>query len=144
LTTHGGYTGYARAIYEELILLQERIDLTFIARGICLSSGVTVAMAFPVERRLATRNTKFLIHDVRADTPPSITGTISERKIANEVYKKGFKDDKEEGKWVINLIAKGCNRSVDEVERDTRSSLWLIGKKAVKYGLISGLVSTRK
>lgn len=77
LTTGGGSVGYARAIYEELSLLQQTTDLIFVARGICLSAGVTIAMAFPKERRFATANTKFLIHQGHQGATPSITGSLS-------------------------------------------------------------------
>ena len=142
LTTGGGSVGYARAIHEELKLLQERSKLTFVARGLCLSSGVTIAMAFPLEQRLATPNTKFLIHEGRLDSPP-VSGTLSAREISKNVFENDFKDDQEEGKWVLSLIAKGCKRPIREVRKDAKRSLWLIGEKAVEYGLVSSLLGQK-
>ena len=144
LTSGGGSVGYARAIYEELSLIQHQTKLTFVARGLCLSAAVTIAMAFPSERRVATPNTKFLIHEGSLDVTPSINGTLSAREIQKANFDTSFNDDQEEGRWVMHLIAKGCKRPIREVRKEARSGLWLIGKGAVDYGLVSSLIYKRR
>lgn len=144
MTSGGGSVGYARAIYEELSLLQSQVDITFVARGLCLSAAVTIAMAFPHERRLATPNTKFLIHEGSLDVTPNVTGALSAREIQKANFDNNFLDDQEEGKWVLGLIAKGCRQPLREVRTEAKSGLWLIGQKAVEYGLVSGLLKAAK
>jgi ATP-dependent Clp protease protease subunit len=143
LASGGGSVGYARVIYEELGLLQNRFDLNFVARGICLSAAVTIAMAFPRERRFATPNTKFLIHEGSRDSTPQIVGPLSAREIQLANAKTSHKDDIEEDKWVMGVIAKGCSRPLRELKKQARGGLWLVGKKAVEFGLVDSLLDSR-
>src|SRR6266568_4337553 len=115
-------------MYEELSLLQQVSDVTLVARGLCLSAAVTIAMAFPAERRLATSNTKFLIHEGSMGVTPAVVGPLSAREIQKANFDTSFTDDIEEGKWVMRLIARGCKRPVSEVRKEARNGLWLIGK----------------
>lgn len=140
LTSGGGSVGFARAIYEELQLLQSRVDATLVARGICLSSAVTIAMAFPKKRRLATPNTKFLIHEGALYGDPRIGGPLSARKIQMARFRSEFSDDKEEQQWVFGLIAEGCGQPLRKVEKKARKGVWMVGKQALKFGLVSGWV----
>ncbi|GAC1573007.1 MAG: hypothetical protein NVS3B23_08850 [Candidatus Saccharimonadales bacterium] len=140
LTSGGGSVGYARAIYDELLLLQTHGDLTLVARGICLSAAVTIAMAFPHDRRLATPNTKFLIHQGSRESSPAIVGPLAARKNQFDNFKVNFKDDQEEGDWVVHVIAKSCNKTIKDVEKKSRNGLWLVGQKAVQFGLVSSLI----
>ncbi|GAC1388063.1 MAG: hypothetical protein NVS1B7_7770 [Candidatus Saccharimonadales bacterium] len=140
LTSGGGSVGYARAIFEELSLLQQHIDVSFVARGMCLSAAVTIAMAFPKDKRFATRHTKFLIHEGIRDHMPTIVGPLSAREIQLENFQNDFADDHDELKWVLGAIAKGCQQPMREVRREARQGLWLIGNNALKYGLVSQLL----
>lgn len=142
LTSPGGGVGYARAIYEELGLLQEeQANLSFVARGICMSAAVTIAMAFPVERRFATSRAKFLIHEGSRNVNSELVGTVSERKMQLGRLMADFEDDVKEEEWVMGVISKGCKQRLREVKKQARSGLYLKGQEAVKWGLVSGLVS---
>jgi len=143
LTSAGGGVGYARAIYEELGLLQEKADITFVARGICMSAAVTIAMAFPKERRFATSRAKFLIHEGYRSVNSELVGTVSERKMQLERLMADFEDDVKEDEWVMGVIAKGCKQPLREVKKQARGGLYLIGEKAVEWGLVSSLLSKK-
>jgi ATP-dependent Clp protease protease subunit len=140
LTSGGGSVGYARAIYEELSLLQEVADVTLVTRGICLSAAVTVAMAFPQQNRYATPNTKFLMHEGYRPMSQAVGGSLSARRIHRINADSDFEDDVDEAKWVTNVISQGCKQPYEKVERKLRQSTWLVGHKAVKFGLVGGIL----
>ena len=140
LMTEGGSVGYARGIYDELRLLRKAYDLTLIARGMCISAGVTIAMAFPVENRLATRQTKFLIHEPSSTLQPAISGSLSVREMQAAIFENDFADDHNEADAVMRLIARGCQMPVRELRKQSRDGLYLKGQQAVDFGLVSGLV----
>lgn len=141
LTSGGGSVGYARAIYEELSLLQEETELILMARGICLSAAVTMAMAVPQAKRLATPNTKFLIHEGSRSAIPAVNGPLSARQIQIANILTDLEDDREEGSWVTQVIAEGCQQPYRKVEKKARKGLWLTGKEAVRFGLVSNLLT---
>lgn len=140
LTTEGGSVGYARSIYQEIRLLQSSFPVTLVARGICLSAGVTIAMAVPRKRRLAIEGTKFLIHDGQRHNDVPINGPLKARAIQIGQLNTDFADDKEENRWVRQLIAKGCGQTRPAIRKASRAGLWLVGHQAVEYGLVSGLL----
>jgi ATP-dependent Clp protease protease subunit len=140
LASGGGSVGYARAIYEELSLLQQKRDISLVARGICLSAAVTIAMSVPLNRRLATPNTKFLMHEGIQNGSPNVSGSLSARKIQLANFLKDFEDDEDENQWVIDVIAKGCNQPLNVVEGKVRDGVWLVGKEAVRFGLVGSLI----
>ena len=143
ITSGGGSVGYARAIYEELGLLQQQTELTLVARGICLSSAVTIAMAVPQENRFATLYTKFLLHEGTAQASP-ISGPLAAREIQQASLAANLEDDKDEAKWVNGVIAEGCHRTRKDVERVIKETTWLVGKEAVKFGLVSALLKPKQ
>jgi ATP-dependent Clp protease protease subunit len=143
LTTMGGSMGYARAIYSELGLLQNYVDLTFVARGICMSAGVTIAMAIPHERRLATPDTKFLIHEGFMPTDPDLHGSFSVREIQMDALERSYADDKFEEEWSMKLISKGCKQPIGEVRKQAKSGIYIVGQKAVEFGLVNSLVGKK-
>ena len=136
-----GGVGYARAIHEELSFLQEQADLKFVARGICMSAAITIAMAFPKERRFATSRAKFLIHQGSRSSNSQLVGTVSEREMQLKRIIADFEDDKKEEEWVMRVIAKGCNQPLREVKKQSTGGLYLIGQKAVEWGLVGSLLS---
>ena len=104
-----------------------------IGMGLIASMGVTLFLSVPKERRFSLPNSHFLIHQ------PLMGGS---RGVATdiEIHAK----EMEKTKALLNkLIADETGTPLEQVTQDTNRDYWLDSEEAVKYGLISKIVTKR-
>jgi len=103
-----------------------------IGMGLVASAAAIIQLASPKERRLGLPNSHYLIHQPLS----GIRGVATDIEIhARELEKLREK---------INLlIAEETGVSVGQVEKDTDRDYWMNADEAVKYGLISRIVTNR-
>ena len=100
--------------------------------GLVASAGALVLLAAPKERRLGLPNSHYLIHQPSS----GMRGVATEIEIhAQEIEKLRVK--------INELIAAETGQKLKQVEKDTDRDFWMNGEEAVKYGLISRVVTTR-
>jgi len=103
-----------------------------IGMGLVASAAAIIQLASPKERRLGLPNSHYLIHQPLS----GIRGVATDIEIhANELDKLREK---------INvLISSETGISPEQVEKDTDRDYWMNAEEAVKYGLISRIVTRR-
>lgn len=143
IATSGGGTRFGSAIYDELCALQHNgTRLSLVARGMCQSAGVLIAMAIPREERFALPGTQFMIHDTSRYNQPSIEGLINQRRNALNNIKSQTDADEAENAWIQSIIAAGCGQSEKYVKDKSKNAYYLVGKKAIKFGLIHSFITS--
>jgi ATP-dependent Clp protease protease subunit len=101
--------------------------------GLVASAAAIVQLASPRERRLGLPNSHYLIHQPLS----GIRGVATEIEIhARELDKLREK--------INRLIAGETGVPLDQVEKDTDRDYWMNAGEAVKYGLISRIVTRRE
>jgi ATP-dependent Clp protease protease subunit len=100
--------------------------------GLVASAGSLILLAAPAERRIALPNSHYLIHQPLS----GMRGVATEIEIhAKELEKLRIKINK--------LIAAETGLSEDQVSGDTDRDFWMSADEALKYNLVSSIVTTR-
>jgi ATP-dependent Clp protease protease subunit len=103
-----------------------------IGMGLVASAAAIIQLAAPKERRLGLPNSHYLIHQPLS----GIRGVATDIEIhARELEKLRAK--------INSLIAEETGNPAEQVEKDTDRDYWMSAQEAVKYGLISRVITNR-
>jgi ATP-dependent Clp protease protease subunit len=103
-----------------------------IGMGLVASAAAIIQLASPKDRRVGLPNSHYLIHQPLS----GIRGVATDIEIhARELDKLREK--------INRLIAEETGVSFEQVEKDTDRDYWMSAEEAVKYGLISRIVTSR-
>ncbi|MHC4479653.1 MAG: ATP-dependent Clp protease proteolytic subunit [Planctomycetota bacterium] len=131
INSPGGSVDAGFAIYDMARFITAPVQC--ICTGLTASAAVVVLMAAAKEHRLSLPNSRFLLHQPSG----GVRGSVADVKIeADEILKIRRR--------INSLIAEGTGQPVEKVEEDTRRNYWMNADEALDYGLISGIVSSRK
>jgi len=103
-----------------------------IGMGLVASAAAIIQLASPKERRIGLPNSHYLIHQ-------PLSGI---RGVATDIEIHAKELDKLRAK-INQLIAEETGVSAEQVEKDTDRDYWMNAEEAVKYGLISRVVTNR-
>ena len=127
INSPGGSADSGFAIYD--ILKFVRPPVYTVVNGLCASAGILIQLATEKERRVATPQSRFLIHQ------PSTAGfgTASDLDItAREVIKLRQRYNQ--------IISDATGQDQEKVLEDARRDFWLSADEAIEYGLINRAV----
>lgn len=131
INSPGGSVDAGFAIYDMARFVSAPVRC--ICTGLTASAAVVVLMAAPKQARLSLPNSRFLIHQPSG----GVRGSVADLKIeADEILKIRQR--------INALIARETNHPVEKVEGDTRRNYWMDAEEALKYGLISKIVESKK
>jgi ATP-dependent Clp protease protease subunit len=103
-----------------------------IGMGLVASAAAIIQLASPKERRVGLPNSHYLIHQPLS----GIRGVATDIEIhARELEKLREK--------INRLIAGETGAPFGQVEKDTDRDYWMNAEEAVKYGLISKVITRR-
>ena len=103
-----------------------------VGMGLVASAAAIIQLAAPKDRRLGLPNSHYLIHQPLS----GIRGVATDIEIhARELEKLRAK--------INHLIAEETGNPVEQVEKDTDRDYWMSAQEAVKYGLISKVITNR-
>jgi ATP-dependent Clp protease protease subunit len=103
-----------------------------IGMGLVASAAAIIQLASPRDQRVGLPNSHYLIHQPLS----GIRGVATDIEIhARELDKLREK--------INRLIGEETGVSVEQVEKDTDRDYWMSAEEAVKYGLISRIVTSR-
>jgi ATP-dependent Clp protease protease subunit len=103
-----------------------------IGMGLVASAAAIIQLASPRDRRVGLPNSHYLIHQPLS----GIRGVATDIEIhARELDKLREK--------INRLIGEETGVPVEQVEKDTDRDYWMSAEEAVKYGLISRIVTSR-
>ena len=126
----GGDADAGYAIFDMIRFVKPKIWT--IGMGLVASAAAIIQLAAPKERRVGLPNSHYLIHQPLS----GIRGVATDIEIhAKELEKLREK--------INRLIAEETGNSVSQVEKDTDRDYWMNAAEAVKYGLISKVITNR-
>ncbi len=103
-----------------------------VGMGLVASAAALILLAAPKERRIGLPNSHYLIHQ-------PLSGI---RGVATDIEIHARELEKLRGK-INQLIADETGVPFAQVEKDTDRDFWMNAEEAVKYGLISRVVTRR-
>ncbi len=131
INSPGGDADAGFAIFDMIKFITPSVKI--ICTGITASAAVIILLATEKEKRYSLPNARILIHQPST----GVHGTASDIQIeASEILKCREK--------INNLISQETGQSVEKVEDDTKRNYWMSAEEALKYGLISKIIHTRK
>ena len=126
----GGDADAGYAIFDMIRFV--RPPVLTIGMGLVASAAAIIQLAAPRERRLGLPNSHYLIHQPLS----GIRGVATDIEIhARELDKLREK--------INRLIADETGNPFAQVEKDTDRDYWMSAQEAVKYGLISKVITNR-
>ena len=130
INSPGGSVSAGMAIYDTMNYI--KCDVSTICVGIAASMGSFLLSSGTKGKRLALPNSEILIHQPlggtqgqAADIKIHADWIIRTRRKLNEIY------------------AKNCDKTVEELERDTDRDNIMTAEEALKYGLIDKVIDKR-
>ena len=128
MNSPGGLIYEALALYD---MIDGREDMLCMCSGKVMSAATFILLAFPFDKRVATKNTTFMIHQPSSwcvgklkDMEEDVRETKRLHKVITDIYLKKSKLTKE-------ILNKNFNEKED---------WYFTAKDALKYGLISKIV----
>lgn len=126
----GGDVDAGFAIFDMIRFINAPVYL--IGMGLIASAATLVLLAVDKEFRIGLPNSRYLIHQPLG----GMRGVATDI----EIYAK----DMEKIRVKLNsLIAEQTGTSLEQVTKDTERDFWLDSDEAVKYGLISKIISKK-
>lgn len=130
INSPGGDVDSGFAIYDMIRFVS--CPVTIIGMGLVASAAALVLLAVPLERRIGLPNSSYLIHQPLSE----MNGNATDIEIhAMQLEKIKAK--------INRMIAEATGKSLEKVAHDTDRDYWLDADDAVKYGLISRIVTKR-
>jgi ATP-dependent Clp protease protease subunit len=126
----GGDADAGYAIFDMIRFI--RPPVWTIGMGLVASAAAIIQLAAPKQRRVGLPNSHYLIHQPLS----GIRGVATDIEIhARELDKLREK--------INRLIADETSNPFSQVEKDTDRDYWMNAQEAVKYGLISKVITNR-
>ena len=126
----GGDADAGYAIFDMIRFVKP--DVWTIGMGLVASAASIIQLAAPKERRIGLPNSHYLIHQPLS----GIRGVATDIEIhARELDKLRER--------INRLIASETGIPQQQVEKDTDRDFWMSAEEAVRYGLISRVVTNR-
>ncbi|MDR1858139.1 MAG: ATP-dependent Clp protease proteolytic subunit [Treponema sp.] len=126
----GGDADAGYAIFDMIRFI--RPPVITIGMGLVASAAAIIQLAAPRERRLGLPNSHYLIHQPLS----GIRGVATDI----EIHARGLDKLREK---INRLIAAETGNLFAQVEKDTDRDYWMSAQEAVKYGLISKVITNR-
>ena len=126
----GGDADAGYAIFDMIRFVKPQVFT--IGMGLVASAAAIIQLASPKELRLGLPNSHYLIHQPLS----GIRGVATDIEIhAKELEKLREK--------INRLISEECGISMEQVEKDTDRDYLMNAEEAIKYGLISRIITKR-
>ncbi|GHU84114.1 ATP-dependent Clp protease proteolytic subunit 2 [Spirochaetia bacterium] len=126
----GGDADAGYAIFDMIRFVKPQVIT--IGMGLVASAAAIILLASPKEQRIGLPNSHYLIHQ-------PLSGI---RGVATDIEIHARELDKLRDK-INRLIADETGVAFEQVEKDTDRDYWMNGDEAVKYGLISRVITNR-
>lgn len=130
INSPGGDVDSGFAIYDMIRFVS--CPVTIIGMGLVASAAALVLLAVPLERRIGLPNSSYLIHQPLSEMKGNATDIEIHAMQLEKIKTK-----------INRMIAEATGKSLEKVAHDTDRDYWLDADDAVKYGLISRIVTKR-
>jgi ATP-dependent Clp protease, protease subunit len=133
LNSPGGSVDAGFAIWDQIKMITAPI--TTMVTGMAASMASILMLAAPPERRLATPNSRIMIHQ------PSLSGIIQGQATDLEIQAREMLKTK---KMIIELYMQATGKSYEAIEKAIDRDTWMSSEEAKEFGLLSRIVSSYK
>lgn len=128
VTSQGGHVDSGFAIHDMMRFV--RSEVLAIGAGWVASIGVPILFGARKENRFALPNTRFLLHQPSG----GVGGHVKDIRIeAQEILKIRER--------INRLIAEETGQPIEKVAGDSDRNFWMTAEEAVKYGVVSKIIS---
>lgn len=134
INSPGGSVSDGLALYDTIKLM--KAPVTAVVTGIAASMGSIILVACDKDRRYMLPNSRIMIHDASYGGKRSIGG-MKPHEIQQEVDQLSKINDK-----LVNILAKGCGKTVKEVAKVTKNDTFFDAEEAIKFGLAGGVIDS--
>lgn len=126
----GGDVDAGFAIFDMIRFIKAPVVL--VGMGLIASAATLILLSVPKENRIGLPNSRYLIHQPMSGMQGVATDI--------EIHAK----EMEKTRAILNkIIADETGTSLEQVTKDTERDYWLDAQEAVKYGLISKIITKR-
>jgi len=127
LSSPGGHVESGDAIHDVVRFVRAPVNM--IGTGWVASAATHIYLAVPKERRFATENTRFLIHQPSGGGG----GTAADIAIqAREIVKMRER--------IAQVIAKETGQPIERVREDIDRDYWMSAPEAISYGIVGKMI----
>jgi ATP-dependent Clp protease protease subunit len=127
ISSPGGHVESGDAIHDVVRFIRAPVNM--IGTGWVASAATHIYLAVPKERRFATENTRFLIHQPSGGGG----GTAADIAIqAREIVKMRER--------IAAVIAKETGQPIERVREDIDRDYWMSAPEAIDYGIVGRII----
>ncbi len=130
INSPGGSVYAGLAIYDTMQYIKP--DVQTICVGIAMSMGALLLSGGKAGKRMATPNSKILIHQVSAGYQGQATDI--------EIHAREILDMR---RRLDEIIAKHTDQDIDRVKKDTERDYFMSAEEAVEYNIIDRVIENR-
>lgn len=131
INSPGGSVTQGLAIYDTMKYVEPIIST--IAVGQCYSMGAFLLSCGDAGHRYALPNSEVMIHQPIGGVNGQATEVINAAEHIKKTREK-----------LNDILAKNCNRSIADIERDTERDYFMSAKEAKEYGIIDHIITNKK
>lgn len=129
VSSPGGHVESGDMIHDMIRFIKP--DVNILGTGWVASAGALIYVSVPKERRFATANTRFLLHQPSGGAG----GAASDIEIqAREIIKMRDR--------LNQIFADATGQKIEQIEKDTDRDYWMSAQEAIDYGLAGQIVQT--
>lgn len=132
LNSPGGSVSDGFAIYDMMRFIQPEVRV--VCTGLAASIATVILLGAPKAWRVATPNTKLLIHQVY------LGGVVRGQATDLDITAKDLILTRRK---INELLAAETGQPLERIDRDTNRDYWMTAQEAVEYGLIARTVANR-
>lgn len=129
VSSPGGHVESGDMIHDTIGLIGAKVNI--LGMGWVASAGALIYISVPVERRFATPNTRFLLHQPSGGAGGAATDIEIQ---AREIIKMRERLNK--------LFSAATGQPIERIETDTDRDLWMGADEAIEYGLVGKVVKS--
>lgn len=134
INSPGGSVTAGFAIYDTMNYI--KCDVSTICMGIAASFGAFLLAGGTRGKRMALPNAEIMIHQP-AIRGGGIQGQETDIRIVSEHMQKSKRQ-------LNRILAANTGKTIEQIERDTERDYYMSATEALSYGLIDGIIESRK
>lgn len=128
VSSPGGHVESGDMIHDMVKFVKPKVRM--VGSGWCASAGALIYVSAEKEDRVCLPNTRFLLHEPRG----GIGGSASDIDIqAQEVIKMRER--------LNRIFAEATGQSYEQIVKDTHRDYWMSAEEALKYGVVSRIIT---
>ena len=108
-------------------------DISTINTGMAASMGSILLGAGTKGKRHTLKYSRVMLHQVSSGAE----GTLADMMIS-------LKEAEKYNELLFGLLGEYCNKDPKQIMKDAQRDLWLSSDEAIKYGIVDGIITTKK